>query len=163
MRKLIKYIEILKEWNKKINLVSFKENKIWKEVVEESKKFIPYAKGRVIDIGTGAGIPGIVVKILKEDIEMYLCESRRKKAFFLEEVVKELKLKDVVVLNRNFLELKEYEKFFDRVFSRGLGIDKVKKAKYLLVYNGKIVVYKKGDFTPSSWKRDGDLLIWEKL
>jgi len=162
MEKLKIYLEMLRIWNEKINLISFSKSNLWNEVVEESKKFLPFSKGKIIDIGTGAGIPGIVVKILKNDVKMYLCESNKKKSFFLEEVIKELNLKNIFIINKNFLELKEYKNFFDRIFSRGLGIKKIEKAKYLLKYNGKMVVYKKGKEVYNKWKRKGDLLIWEK-
>src|SRR5207249_10378784 len=52
----------------------------------------------VIDIGSGAGIPGLPFKIARPDLEMTLLEATAKKACFLEETVKELRLSDVVVI-----------------------------------------------------------------
>lgn len=55
---------------------------------------------QVWDIGSGAGVPGLIVAILRSELAVYLVESSRKKALFLEEAVAELNLANVTVINR---------------------------------------------------------------
>ena len=97
VEKLIKYAELLVKWNEKINLTAITDQK---EIAE--KHFLDSAmclktgiSGKVIDVGTGAGFPGIVLKILKPEIELCLLDSLQKRIMFLQEICKELKLDGV--------------------------------------------------------------------
>ncbi len=99
--KFIKYAELLVEWNEKINLTAITEPI---EIAE--KHFLDSAMclkcgiyGKVIDVGTGAGFPGIVLKILNPDIELCLLDSLQKRINFLETVCKELDLKNVTFVH----------------------------------------------------------------
>lgn len=123
-----KYISLLKEWNEKINLTAITEER---EIVE--KHFIDsltcllipvfWLHNRVLDIGTGAGFPGIPIKILRPDLELYLIETIGKKAQFLEALIRELKLEGVTILKDRAEDLAhqpEYRETFDVVISRAL-------------------------------------------
>lgn len=99
--KFIKYAELLVEWNEKINLTAITEPI---EIAE--KHFLDSAMclkcgihGKVIDVGTGAGFPGIVLKILNPDIELCLLDSLQKRINFLETVCKELDLTNVTFVH----------------------------------------------------------------
>ncbi len=102
LNKFEKYAELLREWNEKINLTAITEPK---EIA--TKHFLDCStlllncdlKGKVIDVGTGAGFPGLVLKILKPEIELYLLDSLNKRLLFLEEVIKELKLEGVTLIH----------------------------------------------------------------
>ena len=81
------YIQLLKEWNKRTNLISKNDvSRIVEKHITESFVYADYLKATdqfIMDLGTGAGFPGIPVKILKPDFEIHLVESKRIKVLFL--------------------------------------------------------------------------------
>jgi 16S rRNA (guanine527-N7)-methyltransferase len=82
---------------------------------------VPVEKGRLADVGSGGGFPGLPLKILRPELEVFLIESSVKKATFLAEVVRELGLTDVRVLVSRYEELAEEVAPLDFVCSRALG------------------------------------------
>lgn len=95
---LYQYMNILLEWNKRINLTAIvEENEIILKHFIDSLTIKKYIKqdNEVIDIGTGAGFPGIPLKILNNSIKLTLLDSVNKKINFLEQIKKELKLQNV--------------------------------------------------------------------
>ncbi len=105
-----KYKKLLLEWNKKFNLTAIIESEqIDIKHFKDSLSFAEATKAAgfdintsldVADVGSGAGFPGIPLKIAYPNLKMTLIESLGKKCKFLEEVVKQLDLKNVVVLNK---------------------------------------------------------------
>lgn len=98
---LVRYGELLVEWNEKMNLTAITDPI---EIAE--KHFLDSAmclkcgiSGSVIDVGTGAGFPGLVLKILKPDIKLCLLDSLQKRLTFLETVTNELNLSDVTFVH----------------------------------------------------------------
>ena len=93
-----KYYDILVEWNKVMNLTAIteKEDVIIKHFVD-CGTILKYLKDgeNVIDIGTGAGFPGIPVKILNENLNVTLVDSLNKRINFLNEVCIALDLKNI--------------------------------------------------------------------
>ena len=108
IKSLSEYEALLSKWNEKINLVSTNTlGDLWARHFLDSGQIINYvdASGkRWVDIGSGAGFPGLVVALLlrdKEiDCEIVLVEKNTKKVFFLNEVIRKLNL-NVKVLNNN--------------------------------------------------------------
>ena len=98
VEKFMKYKTLLKEWNEKINLTAIIEDKeiIIKHFIDSLTiaKYIPQ-NAYMIDVGTGAGFPGIPVKILRKDVKVVLLDSLNKRLNFLNEVIKELDLEDI--------------------------------------------------------------------
>lgn len=98
--KFVKYMKLLQEWNQKINLTAITDDEeiIKKHFIDCIKIFkaepIKSAKS-VIDVGTGAGFPGLPIAILAEEKEVCLLDSLNKRINFLNLVVKELELKNV--------------------------------------------------------------------
>ena len=98
--KLIKYMRLVQEWNQKVNLTAIVEDNdfIKKHFVDCIKAFksdaIRNAK-TVIDVGTGAGFPGLPIAIMNENCEVLLLDSLNKRINFLNLVVRELGLKNV--------------------------------------------------------------------
>ena len=91
-------------WNNKVNLTRIVDDEDFaiKHVIDSLMIFkkADIQKGAsLIDIGTGAGIPGIILKIVRPDLKVDLLESQRKKADFLEYVVDKLSLGDVQIIN----------------------------------------------------------------
>ena len=74
---------------------------------------------KIADAGTGAGFPGIPIKIIKPELDMTLIESSRKKSVFLRHIIRILKLNGISVLNNRIESLgKRYEKTYDVIVSR---------------------------------------------
>jgi 16S rRNA (guanine527-N7)-methyltransferase len=85
-------------------------------------RVLPSTTRTLVDIGSGAGMPGVPIKIVRNDVEVTLVESRRRRASFLSAVVRELDLKQVsVVADRIERRLPEMEARFDAVVMRCAG------------------------------------------
>jgi 16S rRNA (guanine527-N7)-methyltransferase len=117
------YVQMLFKWNRRINLfsVSF-ENLIKYQLCESLLLFkIIRDKKRLLDIGSGAGFPGLVAKIYKPDVCVTLIESNEKKTIFLKFVCAMLKV-SCDVRNERFEKMK-FDSFYDYVSSRAVSID----------------------------------------
>jgi 16S rRNA (guanine527-N7)-methyltransferase len=120
------YIEELKRWNARINLTALRGDlEIGVKHFLDSLTVAPYLRGarRVLDIGTGAGFPGLPLKIVSPAIELVLLESSQKKVFFLRSIVRGLKLEGVEIVHGRAQDrgIKErYAEGFDLVLSRAL-------------------------------------------
>jgi 16S rRNA (guanine527-N7)-methyltransferase len=120
------YIEELKKWNKRTNLTSLTTDRdIVVKHFLDSLTVAPFLQGakQVLDIGTGAGFPGLPLKILSPSIELVLLESSQKKCFFLRHIVRGLQLEGVAIVHGRAEDKKiteRYAKGFDLVLSRAL-------------------------------------------
>lgn len=98
IRNFFTYMEMLVEWNQKINLTAIVEmtDVIDKHFVD-SLTISQYLKenARIIDVGTGAGFPGIPLKIARDDLQIDLLDSLNKRVNFLNEVINTLQLKNI--------------------------------------------------------------------
>jgi len=119
------YIEILLRWNEKISLTAIRDplEILYRHFCESmyAAEAIPVQGGRLADVGSGGGFPGLPLKIIRPDLRVFLVESNLKKATFLAEVVRELGLNDTQVLVRRYEELHEEIAPLDYVCSRALG------------------------------------------
>lgn len=126
IEKFYKYMNLLLEWNKKMNLTAIVEPK---EVI--LKHFVDCAtilkhiskKGKVLDIGTGAGFPGIPLKILDERLDITLVDSLNKRITFLNNVIDKLGLQNVKVIHARAEDLAvkdEYREKYDILISRAV-------------------------------------------
>ncbi len=99
---LLEYKRILLEWNQKMNLTAIEEDR---EVIQkhfiDSLSIMPFLKDvrTMIDIGTGAGFPGIPVKIAQPALEVVLLDSLEKRVGFLKEVLSSLKLEGISAIH----------------------------------------------------------------
>ena len=122
------YLQLLLEWNQKFNLTAISdENGIIQRHFIDSLSCLQSGifniEATVIDIGTGAGFPGIPLKIVRPDIQITLVETIGKKAKFLELVCRELGLKGIRVISERAEVLGRdelYREQFDIVMSRAL-------------------------------------------
>lgn len=119
------YINILLAWNDKVNLTAIRDplEILYRHFCEcmFAGVSVSLEKGRLADAGTGAGFPGLPLKILRPGLQVYLIESNLKKATFLLEVIRELGLREAQVLVRRYEELHEEIAPLDYACSRALG------------------------------------------
>ena len=119
------YMKILQHWNEKLNLTAIRDplEILYRHFCEcmYAAVAIPGDFGRLADIGSGAGFPGIPLKIMRPEMELFLVESNIKKGTFLAEVVRELELANARVLISRYEELSEELAPLDYVCSRAVG------------------------------------------
>ncbi|MGA9884104.1 MAG: 16S rRNA (guanine(527)-N(7))-methyltransferase RsmG [Candidatus Acidiferrales bacterium] len=120
------YISLLLKWNRSISLTSITDElDILSFHFAESAFALSAVRcinGRLADVGSGAGFPGLVLRIFGSDIELTLIESNAKRCAFLSEAVRELQLGGVRVLHSRFEDqVKSLQESFDVVVSRALG------------------------------------------
>lgn len=129
------YMNLLIEWNKKINLTAIIEPDeiILKHFIDSLTINNEIKKGdKIADIGTGAGFPGIPIKILNPENEVVLIDSLNKRLIFLDEVINKLGLQNISTVHARAEEIghnKMYREQFDIVTSRA-----VAKLNVLLEY-----------------------------
>src|SRR5229473_6126117 len=120
-----RYIEILLTWNEKINLTAIRDplEILYRHFCESmyASLVVSVENGRLADVGSGGGFPGVPLKIIRPSLRVFLVESNLKKATFLAEVVRDLGLTDAQVLVRRYEELGEEIAPLDFVCSRALG------------------------------------------
>ncbi|HYL86093.1 MAG TPA: 16S rRNA (guanine(527)-N(7))-methyltransferase RsmG [Candidatus Angelobacter sp.] len=119
------YIKILLAWNDKVNLTAIRDplEILYRHFCESmfAAISVPIESGRLADVGSGAGFPGLPLKILRPGLRVFLVESNLKKATFLLEVVRELGLTETQVLVRRYEELGEEVAPLDFLCARALG------------------------------------------
>lgn len=138
--KLQNYLELLKKWNKVYNLTAVRETEqMISHHVLDSLAVLPHLwPGRWLDVGSGAGLPGLVLAIAQPDWQFTLLDSNSKKTSFLQQAVIELDLHNVRVYCTRVEKLDPKEKF-DGIISRAFAdtTDFVKLTAHLLKQNGK--------------------------
>lgn len=177
--RLLRYADLVREWNQRINLVSRKDigNLVSGHIVDSlagvpvlKKLLVGVAAGqaasldrragglsqddtapahppRVMDLGSGGGLPGIPLKIVMPEVEMTLVESTKKKARFLETAIRELELEGVTVVGLHSKEIgnnPDHRGKYDAVVARAVAEmkDLVGLAFLFLKPEGWLVAYK---------------------
>jgi 16S rRNA (guanine527-N7)-methyltransferase len=119
------YMKMLLAWNDKINLTAIRDplEILYRHFCESmyAVSAVPIKNGRLADIGSGGGFPGLPIQIMVPDAEIFLVESNVKKATFLAEVVRELELSRCRVIVSRYEELGEELTPLNYVCSRGVG------------------------------------------
>lgn len=127
LEKLYLYKEMLLDWNEKINLTTITDDEeiIAKHIIDslEVTKYIT-KKDKVIDVGTGAGLPGIIIAIYFEgEVDLTLFDALNKRILFLQEVIDKLGLKNIKAVHGRAEETSRQNGFretFDVVVSRAV-------------------------------------------
>ena len=135
LSKLDEYYHILVEENNKYNLTAItEESQVYLKHFYDSLsiiKIVDLKEQYLLDIGTGAGFPGLVLKIVFPDLKIDLLDSTTKRCLFLEKVIEKLDLKNINVINARAEEYaKENREKYDIVTSRA-----VAPLKHLLEYS----------------------------
>lgn len=151
LQKLEKYYELLILWNEKMNLTAITEKKLvylkhFYDSLTLAKVINLNEIDSLCDIGTGAGFPGIVLKIFYPSIKLTLVDALNKRVIFLNEVIKELKLDSVETIHGRAEEYaKNAREKFDVVTARAVSsfnvlleysIPLVKEGKYFIAMRG---------------------------
>src|ERR1700689_4138075 len=125
VQQIQQYISILLQWNDKINLTAIRDPReiLYRHFCESmyATVAVPVENGRLADVGSGGGFPGLPMKILRPDLQLFLIESSIKKATFLAEVSRDLELTDVRVLVNRYEDVSEDVIPLDYACSRALG------------------------------------------
>jgi len=119
------YIELLLRWNRRISLTAIESpEEIVRTHFAESLlaiKAVPNLHGRLADVGTGAGFPGLPLRMYIPDLQLSLVEPNSKKCAFLAEIVRTLELENVEIIPRRYEDVRRPDPPFDVVTARALG------------------------------------------
>jgi len=155
-QQIANYLDLLEVWNKIHNLTAIRErNKMLTHHIADSLsvlKFMP-SSGIVLDVGTGAGLPGIPLAIYRPDLQFYLIDSRQKKINFVQLVIESLKLTNVFAMSQRIESLtlaKPAEVIISRAFS---SIDKFAKLTMHLADKHTTFVAMKGKISNASQEK----------
>lgn len=146
-RHFMRYLDMIMLWNRKINLTSLKDEKdiIITHFLDSisASSFID-SGSRVLDIGSGAGFPGIPIKIVRRGVRLTLIDSVRKKVMFIKELIRELQLGETSAVWGRAEDADNGIKrgSFDCVISRAVGgvSDMLDLSEPYLAGGGKIVL-----------------------
>jgi 16S rRNA (guanine527-N7)-methyltransferase len=145
--KIRTYMSLLLKWNRSVSLTSITDPvEIVARHFGESmfgSKLLPVENCRLVDIGTGAGFPGVALKIVVPTMNLTLIESNKKKCAFLSEVVRSLNLTDVEIRPERFEQIRPEEISANIITSRAVG-----EFKQLLRWSTQALV------------RRGHLVLW---
>lgn len=148
MRLLLEYLRLLTKWNRAYNLTAIRDP--WAMVTQhllDSLAVLPHVpdkqKGRLLDVGSGAGLPGLVLAIAKPDLHCTLLDSNGKKTRFLTQAKIELKLLNVEVAQARAESYKTAQPF-DCIISRAFGdlAELVGQTRHLLAPGGRWLAMK---------------------
>ena len=147
--KMLDYLNLLRSWNRKISLVGT-EKKADQVVLHllDSLAPLPFVNKNcknVMDFGSGAGLPGLLLKIMNEEWEMTLVDSREKKTAFIKQAIRKLGLERSLVLTERLgsRPLKEHAGKYDLISFRAVGdlLDLAGLLKGYLVPDGGLLAY----------------------
>jgi len=149
------YWENLKLWNSKINLTSIRDDheiimKHFLDSVAVLNYFVVQENDLVVDVGSGAGFPGIPIKILRPSLDLTLVESVSKKASFLKFLKTRLELENTKIINlraEEIVKLGQHRKNYDLVLTRYIASisDSIDYCLPLLKPSGNWVAFKSGN------------------
>lgn len=148
LEKLDKFYNLLIKWNEKINLTRITEEKEvylkhFYDSLTISKAIDLSTKKTLCDVGSGAGFPGIVLKIVYPNLNVVLIDSLQKRVNYLNDVIKELELKDIVAIHTRG---EDYKNQFDVVTARAVAnIEKLLKYTMHLVNKDGLFIAMKGN------------------
>jgi 16S rRNA (guanine527-N7)-methyltransferase len=137
--RLLQYLDLLEKWNRVYNLTAIRDkDQMVSNHLLDSLVLTPFVCGlRILDVGSGAGLPGIPLALASPQLDVTLLDSNHKKAAFLRQAVAELALPNVSVVSER-VESWQPEQKFDCIVSRAFAelAEFVSLAKHLLAPGG---------------------------
>jgi 16S rRNA (guanine527-N7)-methyltransferase len=145
INKLVRYLELLQTWNKVFNLTSITDPRemVYLHIID-SLLTAPYLSGsRFLDVGSGAGLPGIPLAILHPEHEWVLLDKNNKKTRFMTQAIAELKLTKVQTVHIRAEDFHP-EQAFDGILSRAYATLAlfIKTTRHLICKNGTFIAMK---------------------
>ena len=145
VRKLLDYHALIIKWNKVYNLSAIREplESIKKHFLDSFSILDFIQSGLLLDVGSGAGLPGIIIAIMKPKTNVFVIDSVGKKCRFMRTVKTELGLENLTVINDR-VESFNYPESFSQITSRAFAsaIDTVNKTKHLISNDGRYLLMK---------------------
>jgi 16S rRNA (guanine527-N7)-methyltransferase len=142
---LVAYLDLMQRWNQVYNLTAIKDEQelVLLHIIDSLSVNAFLHGNKIIDVGTGAGLPGIPLALTNPDRQFYLLDSNGKKTRFLTQVMLELKMKNVVVINER-VENYQPEFCFDSIITRAFAPLKnmLQNTKHLLCQDGELLAMK---------------------
>lgn len=140
------YLELLLTWNKVFNLTSITQPKEMVNLhILDSLSVLPFIENssRVLDVGSGAGLPGIPLAIIRPELSVTTIDKNNKKTRFMTQATAELKLNNVTVVHAQTTDFHPSQ-CFDGIISRAFGSLKffVESCAHLLTENGMLIAMK---------------------
>ena len=119
VKQLIYYLDTLLKWNKVHNLTAINcfSDGVKKHILDSLSILSFIKKGKILDVGSGAGLPGIMIALMRNDVEVTSIDSVGKKCRFMEHVKLNLNLENFYVINDRVEEYKTAE-CFNQIVSR---------------------------------------------
>ena len=147
---LLNYLELMTKWNKTYNLSAIRDPQLGvKKHLLDSLSILPYInKGSLLDVGAGAGLPGIVLAIMKPELSVSVLDSVGKKCRFMQFVKTQLQLDNLSVINER-VEVFNPQVCFEQITSRAFAeVDKtLRLTRHLLCDNGRYLLMKGDHFS----------------
>ena len=142
---LLAYHELMGKWNKVYNLSAIRDpiESIKKHFLD-SLSIVPFIRpGLLLDVGSGAGLPGIVIAIMRSNTNVFTIDSVGKKCRFMQTVKTELSLDNLSVINDR-VESFNYDESFPQIVSRAFSstIDTIEKTRHLISSDGRYLLMK---------------------
>ncbi len=142
-----RYVDLLLLWNQTISLTAIRQPKeiLYRHFGESmfAVQAVPIRTGCLVDVGAGAGFPGLAVKLLVPELKLVLIESNRKKVAFLKEVNRRLDLANVEVMAQRFEDVGLSQASAEYVTARAVGstTQLMALAGRVLVAGGKLILW----------------------
>ena len=145
IQQLLHYLSLILKWNKIYNLSAIRDpiESVKKHLLDSLSIIHFIQPGLLLDVGSGAGLPGIVIAIMKPETEVFVLDSVGKKCRFMQVVKSELALENLIVVNSRVESFKPKESF-SQIASRAFAeVSKtIKLTKHLLEENVRYLLMK---------------------
>ena len=145
IQQLLRYLSLILKWNRIYNLSAIRDPiESVKKHLLDSLSIIHFVQpGLLLDVGSGAGVPGIVIAIMKPETEVFVLDSVGKKCRFMQAVKSELALENLIIVNSRVESFKP-KKSFSQITSRAFAeVSKtIQLTKHLLEENGRYLLMK---------------------
>ena len=141
------FVEEILHFNKAHNIIGrHTKEEVYSSDILDCQTILEHipSEKKIFDIGSGAGLPGIVIAILKPQSSITMSEKNKKKAYFIKKTIKNLKLTNAEILNTATTPKTRTNKNFDVVTARALApaLQIIKMSEHLLSKNGKYILMK---------------------
>jgi len=146
VKQLIYYLDTLLKWNKVHNLTAINcfSDGVKKHILDSLSILSFIKKGKILDVGSGAGLPGIMIALMRNDVEVTSIDSVGKKCRFMEHVKLNLNLENFYVINDRVEEYKTAE-CFNQIVSRAFAtFEDTKRLTTHLICPGGEYLFMKG-------------------